>query len=76
MDVTAHCFRVAMDARASLVRGTLGAAAPLVTAAAATPAGQAALVLFGAAAVICSVGYTVGKIADLVREQRQKAHRQ
>ena len=65
-----------MDARAGLVRATLGAAAPLVTAASATAAGQAALVLFGAAAVICSVGYAAGKIGELVREHKQKKHLQ
>ena len=63
-------------ARLSLMGGPLRAAAPALAAAAATPAGQVALVLFGTAAVVCSVGYTAEKIAELIRARRQKAHEQ
>ncbi|KAF0297389.1 hypothetical protein FJT64_005093 [Amphibalanus amphitrite] len=75
---TQRCFsthsaesRVVMNPTAM---STLRSATPLLTAAAATPCGQAALVLFGAAAVIASVGYTAGKIAELIRVRKQKAH--
>ena len=62
---------VTMEPQASETRATLGVAVTLVKVASATSAGQVALVLFGTAAVIYSVGHTISKITELAREQRQ-----
>ena len=62
--------------KAFMARGTLQAAAPIVTALSATPVGQATLVLFGVGFVVLTVGYTAEKIYHIVKDaKREKAHR-